>query len=176
MWGKCGETFSISVSLSIMATSKLIVKSTRKGTLATVYLRFRHGRDIDYTLPTEFKVFPEYWNNKSQTFKQRIIFTDHFSERDKNQLYADFIDLNQHILSENNQRAISGKSLSKEWLQSTLNKYHHSKEPRDKKDTILINYVDRFIKECDSGERIYDHNNRQEKYKPLTIKNFKGFQ
>ena len=51
-----------------MATSKLIVKSTRKGQLATVYLRFRAGRDIDLTIPAEFKVFPEIWSNKSQTF------------------------------------------------------------------------------------------------------------
>ena len=108
-----------------MATCKLIVRSNKSGQLATVYLRFRHGREIDYVMPTKLKVFPELWNNKSQTFKQRIIFTDHFTEKDKNALVVSFKDLSQYVMSENNQRVMRAEPLSKAWLKSTIDKFHN---------------------------------------------------
>src|SRR5664280_1044954 len=99
-----------------MATVKYRVRSAKNGRLATIYLRFKEGKEIDLTVPTSFKIYPEYWNNSSQAFKQRIAFSDSFTEVDKNTLTGGFLDLRNMVLKKYNQLSASGRSVSKEWL------------------------------------------------------------
>lgn len=157
-----------------MATIHFKIRSLKKGRLANIYLRFKDGVDFDATVPTAFKTFPEYWNNDSQSFKQRIAFTDTFSEEDKNKLSDGIMDLRNTVLKQYNQASVSGKTITKEWLVSVVDTFHNKKEGPGK--VTLNDFIDLFIKEIESGQRLYNHNNRTERYKPGTIRNYKGFQ
>jgi integrase len=157
-----------------MATIKYRVRSAKTGRLATVYLRFKDGIEIDLVVPTAFKTYPEYWNNTGQTFKQRITFTDGFTEVDKNNLSSELLDLRNLVLKKYNQLSTTGKIASKEWLISVVDAFHNKTGGKGKE--TLNEFIDRFIKEIESGRRLYTHNNRTERYKPGTTKNYKGFQ
>lgn len=156
-----------------MATINYRVRSVKSGRLATIYLRFKDGIEIDLTVPTAFRIFPEYWNNVSQTFKQRIAFTDTFTEEDKNTLSGGFLDLRNMVLKQYNKISASGRAVSNEWLVSVVDDFHNRTEGNGKE--TLNEFIERFIKEIESGDRLYNHNNRTERYKYGTIKNYKGF-
>ena len=68
-----------------MAKIKFYIRSKTEGQPATVYLRFSDTRKTDIWTPTTEKIFPEYWSNKTQSFKQRIVFNNIFTEKDKKQ-------------------------------------------------------------------------------------------
>jgi integrase len=157
-----------------MAAIKLLVKSKRKEQMATVYLRFVDGREVDFTVPTGLKVFPEYWNNSSQTFKQRLFYTKSFTENDKKKLETDFLELKTAILTNYNNRETP--RITKEWLLEAMASVNVEKRGLDDGRLNLNQYIDLFIKQIEAGQRTYNHNNRSEKFKPLTIKNYKGFQ
>lgn len=151
-----------------MASAKLIVKSNQKGNYATVYLRLYQGREIDLIVPTEFRIYPEIWNNKSQSFKR--IYSESFTQEDRVELEDEFFDLRTTVLKELNAR--NGRPINKEWLQGVVYKFHHKTE----KGAVTLNqYISQFISDIETGKRLYDHNNRVERYKPLTIKNYRGF-
>jgi len=154
-----------------MATTKLLTKSDQKDKLVTMYIRFRHGRDIDLVVPTEFKVYPDYWDNNKQRFKQRITFTDNFTEDDKIDIEDDFMDMKNLVLKEYN--SLKGKTPTREWLRGIIYKFHNKK---NKGEETLNEYIERFIKEAEAGTRTYDHNRKIEQYKKSTVGTYKGFQ
>lgn len=158
---------------NIMATVNYRVRSATKGRLASVYLRFKDGISVDISVPTSFMIFPDYWNNEAQAFKQRIVFTDNFTEKDKNNLDEGFLDLRNTVLKKYNQLSVAGKEPTKEWLTAVIDEYHN----RNSQSTETLNtFIAKFINEIESGERHYDHNNKVERYKPGTIRTYKGFQ
>lgn len=156
-----------------MATIKFRIRSAKKGRLATIYIRFKVGTTIDLTVPTAFNMYPEYWNVASQTFKQRIPFSETFTESDKNNLSDNFLDLRNMVLRKYNELNASGRPVTKEWLISVVNTFHNKTETLGKE--TLNDFIDRFIKEIETGQRLYNHNNRTERYKDGTIKNYRGF-
>lgn len=166
MWGKYYLCI-VTNQTKKMATIKLIVKSTEKGQPATIYLRFRDGREIDVIISTPEKVFPEYWNNKSQSFKQRIHFKEVFSEQDKVNIEEKFSQMKDFVLSEHFK--LKGNPISKEWLKSVIDKFYEKKEPGAE---TLSQYIERFIDEATTGKRL----NRGKRYTFSTIKNYKGFE
>ena len=143
-----------------MATINFLLRSKAKGSLATLYVRLRSGRNIDDTIPTEFKVYPEYWSNESHKFKQRIVFTDTFSEQDKVDLEKKFQKLKDFILMKMNK----GEKLN---LQNWVDEFHH---PPVK--TNLDQYIEQFISECKSGSRLTE---KKTKYTPASVKSFRAF-
>jgi len=149
-----------------MATIKLIVKSTEKGQLATMYLRFR-DRDSDITFPSPEKVFPEYWNNKTQTFRQRILHNEKFTEQDKVDIEDKFKNLKDSVLKE--LLNLNGEAITKDWLIKVVNKFYDRKAPGSE---TLIQYIRRFIVEATNGTRLLDGN----RYRASTIKNYTGFE
>jgi integrase len=157
-----------------MATIKYRVRSGKSGRLASIHLRFKDGIEIDFEVPTCYKTYPEYWNNSSQTFKQRIAFTDNFTEVDKNTLVAGLLDLRNVVLKRYNQLSTSGEEVTKEWLISVIDTFHN--KPEEMQKETLNAFIERFIQEIEAGKRLYTHNNRTERYKYGTIKNYKGFQ
>lgn len=168
MWGNGGE-FCKFDKIYVMATTSFLVKSNRKNQPATIYIRFRHGREIDLSAPTELTVFPEYWSNKSQRFKAKIFYTDHFTESDKNGIEEKLRDLKNHIYKSFNE---TPDQISKDWLKKTVAKFHNKNA---RKDESLNEYIDRFINEIESGTRLFNHNNKIGRYRKGTIKNYKGF-
>lgn len=156
-----------------MAALKFIVKSSEKGRLATVYLRFIDSREVDIMVSIPIKVYPDYWSNKTESFKQRIVFDDVFSEDEKVKIETGLADLKNHILRQYNELVKTSTPASKEWLKSAIDK-HYNKEIS--KEETLNQYIKRFILEAETGERLYDHNNKIKRYEKGSIKNFKGFQ
>ncbi len=155
-----------------MAAIKLIVKSTEKQRLATIYLRFVNGRETDIITAIPIKVYPEYWSNATQSYKQRIMFDEIFTEKEKEDTEADLTALKNFVLKQFNEIARAGVTPTKDWLKSVIDKHYNSEII---KEETLNQYIERFIKEIESGERTYNHNNDSKRYELGTIKNFKGF-
>lgn len=157
MWGKCGEN---DYFYSEMATVKFITKTSKKDLLATVYVRYRSGRTIDETVPTEFKVYPELWNNKTQKFKQRIVYTDTFPEKDKVNLELKFRNLKDFILKKVNE---GGKVDLTSWV----DEFHHPLG-----GTNLNQFIEQFVEECKSGARLTEKKTR---YTGASVKSLRAF-
>jgi integrase len=154
-----------------MAAIKYTVKSKEKGRLATLYLRFVDGREIDLVTSSLKKVYPEYWSNKTSSFKQRIIFDEVFTEAEKVEIENNLHDLKNFILRQYNQ--LSGMKPTKDWLKDVVYKFHNNSLPKEEN---LNQFIARFISEAEAGERLYNHNNKTKRYEHGTIKAFKGFQ
>ncbi|MEI6048173.1 MAG: phage integrase SAM-like domain-containing protein [Bacteroidota bacterium] len=151
-----------------MAKINFYIRSKQEGQPATVYLRFSDIRGVDIWTPTPEKIFPEFWSNKTQSFKQRIFFNEIFSEKDKNTIEERFTKLKENVLKE--LLNLKGKPITKDWLKLVINKCYDKKTPGDE---TLNQFVKRFIEEISSGKRLYKGGKR---YVFLTIKNYKGFE
>lgn len=155
---------------TIMATVNFSVRSSVKGRLCPIYLRLKDGKGVDIRVTTRYKVYPEYWSNETQSVKQRIVHMDIFTLDDKANLTENLVDLRSLVLKEYNQRVAQTKSITREWLHSTINREDNSRE-----SITLNDYIEEFIRKIESGEQLYNHNNRTERYKSGTIRNYKGF-
>jgi len=58
-------------------------------------------------------------------------------------------------------------------LKKSIAKFHNKNSANVES---LNEYIARFISEIQSGKRLYNHNGKIARYRPLTIKNYKGFQ
>lgn len=150
-----------------MAKIKFYIRSKTEGQPATVYLRFSDTRKTDIWTPTTEKIFPEYWSNKTQSFKQRIFFNEIFTEKDKNSIEARFNNLKESISKEILE--LKGKPITKDWLILVINKFYNKKSTGDES---LNQYIKRFIEEITSGQRLY----KGKRYNFSTIKNYAGFE
>ncbi|HEY4786060.1 MAG TPA: phage integrase SAM-like domain-containing protein [Bacteroidales bacterium] len=156
-----------------MASIRIITKTSKKGQPASFYLRFKEGRETDLitTIPT--KVYPEYWSNKTGSFKQRIVFDNVFSEDEKIKIEKELAELRTFVLKRFNELVQTGAIPTKEWLTAVIDKCYHKEIT---KEISLNQYIEKFIQEAETGERLYDHNGVIKKYEKGSIKNFKGFQ
>jgi len=150
-----------------MATISFIVKSERKSQPAPIYLRFRDGRQTDFIIPTPERIFPEYWSNKTQSFKQRILYTGVFQEKDKVTLEEKFSRMRDFVLKEHSN--LKGRPVIKAWLKSVIDKFYDKKEPGSES---LSQYINRFIAEAEIGKRLF----KGKRYTNSTLKNYKGFE
>jgi len=150
-----------------MASTKLIVKSKTKGSLAKVFIRYRQGREIDLWAPTEFKMFPEFWNNVSQSFKSRITFTEEFTPIEKDKLESQFRNLKTYILNKVN----TNNEISRNILSEYVHEFHYP-NGINKKGINLNEYIDCFIEDCESNDRLTEKSTR---FATATIKTYKAF-
>lgn len=151
-----------------MATAKLITKKAKEGNFTTLYLRFRNGRAIDITTPTELKVFPEYWNNTSQSFKQRIPYTKNFTEKDKFEMLDQFADLKNLVLKRFNN--LHGTGVTKKWLEDIVYEFHHGKEQGK---VTMKDYIKKYIEDAKTGERKTARDKMR--YTKATVTNLQAF-
>jgi integrase len=156
-----------------MATIRIITKSDKKGQPVSLYLRFKEGRTIDITVITPIKVFSEYWNNNKGEFKQRIVFDEIFSEDSKVKMESELSKLKIFVLEQYNELAKTNAVVTKEWLSSVIDKYYNKETS---KELTLNTYIDNFIKDIVTGNRLYNHNGITKRYEKGSIKNIKGFQ
>ena len=171
MWGK--YYLCIYFIPDHMATIRLITKSIKKGQPVPLYIRFKEGREIDLFGATPIKVYPEYWNNKKSEFKQRIVFDEVFSESQKVKIESELSQLKNFILDQYNELSKSNNTLALEWLKGVIDKHYHKDQPTE---LTLNQYIEKFIKDAETGNRLYNHNNNTKRYEKGSIKNFKGFQ
>jgi integrase len=156
-----------------MAAIKFIVQSKEKGRLATVYLRFCTSREVNIMVSTPIKVYPGYWSNKTATINKSIVADGLFTLAEKTQIETDLNSLKDSILISYNELIKISTAPTKEWLTSVIDK-HYNKETT--KEITLNQYIDTFIKDAETGNRLYDHNGITKRYEKGTIKNYKGFQ
>jgi integrase len=154
-----------------MANINFRVRASKKNNLATVFLRFYSSKIVDITAITPIKIYPKYWSNKTGWFKQLKSYDEIFSEADKVEVETDLTNLKNYVLKKYTE--LINTTPTKEWLTSIIDKYYHKEAPNE---IILNKYIDKFIKEAESGERLYDHNGITKRYEKGSIKNFKGFQ
>lgn len=157
-----------------MATIRLITKQKKGNQPVSLYLRFKEGRTIDLITVIPLKVYPEYWNNNKGEFRKGIVKDEVFTDKYKCELESKLSKLKTFILENYNELATSnGANPTIEWLKTIIDK-HFNKVNSKKLDLNL--YIEQFIKEIESGERLYDHNGITKRYEKGSVKNFKGFQ
>ena len=157
-----------------MATVNLLVKSKMNGTLATIYLRFRQGREIDITVPTYLTVDPQNWSNRTQLYKQRMI-TPFYTEKDKDEKEAEIKDLKDYVGKQ--QSNLLGTKPTREWLTGIINKFEILRRPQDvisEKET-LNQFIKRFVDEATSGKRLANAGNTKKRYSYGSLRVLRGF-
>ena len=154
-----------------MATIKLIIKATEKRKPATVYLRFVNGRETDIIAKIPVKVYPEYWSNKTESYKQRIVFDAVFTHNEKIKIENDLNELKTHVLNQYNELVKTGTKPSKDWLEIVIDKHYH----QGNKNETLNQYIERFISEIETGQRLYEHKGQTKRYEMTSVKTFKYF-
>jgi len=143
-----------------MATVKFFLWSEKKGVNAPIYVRLSAGREKVFIVKTEKTIKPELWSKENQTVKQRILDTE--SQKLKDEL----IDLKKHIETEVNK---CFGELSKEWLKEVIYKFKFKKSSDAE---TLMEYIERFILEVESGTR---KNENLMNLSKGTITNLKAF-
>jgi hypothetical protein len=153
-----------------MAKINFIVKSKQEGQPATVYVRYSDTRGIDFSTATREKMFPEYWSNKLQAFKQRIVFSDIFTERQKSEIEERFTELRAFIIKE--YFLLKGNPVSTAWLRTTLEKFYNKGTSLNEN---LTQYIERFISEAKSGKRLAMLGKTKKQYSWHSLRSMRGF-
>lgn len=148
-----------------MATIRFYFRSNINK-LAPVWIRFTDGRKTNIRIATPFKLFPDYWNEEKQGLKQRILYSEVFTEAQAKDIEDKFYQLKDVILRE--YFKLNGPA-SKEWLKTTIEKFYYKK---DAGSETLNGYINKFIADIESGKRL----NKGKRYTFSTIKNYRGFE
>ena len=88
-----------------MATLNYIIKSERKTTFATLWMRLRSGREYDIFVQSGYSIPPELWNNKMQKIKPKFIEIDGFTENTARELINNINTLRALVLNALNDSA-----------------------------------------------------------------------
>jgi hypothetical protein len=156
----------------IMAKINFIVKSTKKGSLATVYLRFTDKKVTDLTVTTPKKIYPEYWSLITGELKQRIVFDEKFTEEEKLEFEKDLTDLKDHVFKKYNELVRKGNEPTKDWLKNVIDNFFNTVSV---KDETLNQYIARFINETETGKRLSIQKGMAKRYAKNTVKAFKSY-
>lgn len=158
-----------------MATLKYLIKSAKRGKFATLWARLASGREYDIFAPTGYTLPPEVWSNERQSFKQRIAYTDEFTEEQARKMLNKLGDLKNATLTALNNKV--GEPINKSWLLQIIELHHDSDAIRKKQlkhqEETLNTYIERFIVESGNGDRL---SIKKLQYNPSTVKNLKSFQ
>ena len=157
-----------------MATVNLLVKSEKPGNLATIYMRFRHGKKTDITVPTYLTVDPRDWSNKTQLYKQRIITPD-YSLEDKEKREEELKALKDYIKKQ--YPDLLGELPTREWLLNTMKKFESLRKPAPPAQNreSLLQYIRRFVEEAESGKRLATAGNTRKEYSYGSLRVLRGF-
>lgn len=146
-------------------------KPSQKSQPATIYLRFRAGRDCDIFVSTPEIILPKYWSNEAGgSIKQKIRYPDSFTEKDKTDIDTRLSELRLLFMVE--QPKLKNKP-SREWVTSIIEKYYNIKPSGSEN---LNQYIQRFIDEAKAGTRLSTNHDNKRLYAPETIKSIKNFQ
>jgi hypothetical protein len=118
---------------------------------------------LEYQPPSGY--FP-YWNEEKQSLKQRIFYSEIFTENEAKDIEDKFSKLRDIILREHFKLA---SPATQDWLKSIIDRYYYKEIPGNEN---LNQYIQRFIDEISSWKRLV----KGKRYTASTIKNYKGFQ
>lgn len=117
-----------------MASIKYFTKGT--STPQTIYLRFAHGRKIDFSRSTSLLIDREYWNNKEGKTKRKAGF------KDKLNVDNNLNSLRSHILNTFNEDYAKGVSINSQWLNGIIKTYFDQND--DQNFTYLVDYAEYY--------------------------------
>lgn len=176
MWGKCGEFF-ISLKYNrkniFLASIRYLLKSTKIP--ASLYIRFRAGRQIDLVSTTGFHIDPKHWSNARQSMKniveQNPIVSD-FDNSDKvryEKLNNSLKKLNDFIIESFNNSQIDGDIIDKKWLEEKIvTCFNRPLNDGADYKIFFVPYIQQFIDKAPT--RI-----RKKTNKPVSIETIKAY-
>lgn len=150
-----------------MANIKFFTRS-KVSQLVPVYIRF-NDKKTDIWIPTPYRMLPDYWNVKTQTYTQRILFNEIFTEAQAKDIEDKFAQLKDFILREHFK--LSGP-VTKEWLQATIDKFYYKGTPGNEN---LTEYIKRFVADATSGKRLANAGNTKKQYSYGSLRVLRGF-
>ena len=153
-----------------MATLNYIIKSERKATFATLWIRLRSGREYDIFVQSGYAIPPELWNNKTQKIKQKFTEVEDFTENIARELTNNLNTLRAIVLNALNDNV--GKVINKEWLEKIVHSYHNPEVAVEKSKMTLAKFIDKYIEEIEKGTRLTADKKR---FSHGTVKAYKGF-
>jgi len=153
-----------------MATLNYIIKSERKTTFATLWIRLRSGREYDIFVQSGYSIPPELWNNKTQKIRPKFTDIDNFTENSARELTNNLNTLRAIVLNALNDNA--GQTINKEWLEKIVHSYHNPIVDVEKSKMTLTKFINKFIEEITNGTRLTADKKR---FSHGTIKAYKGF-
>ena len=157
-----------------MATFCYRVRSTQKSKLVKVQIHFTVGRGNQFYADTQYMVLTDAWDNKRQTVKSRYTAVEDFTEQQGRELMKNLSELRSFILGEIAKD--SEHAMTKTKLEKIIYAFHHPRSvvngKRVRSRESLSDYIARYVREMESGERLNIHKLR---YGLSTIKNYKGF-
>ena len=83
-----------------MASFCYRIRSTQKNKLVKIQILFTVGRGNQFYVDSQYMVLTDAWDNKRQTVKSRLTFTDDFTEQQGRELTKNLSELRSHILGE----------------------------------------------------------------------------
>ena len=157
-----------------MATFCYRVRSTQKSKLVKVQIHFTVGRGNQFYADTQYMVLTDAWDNKRQTVKSRYTAVEDFTEQQGRELMKNLSELRSFILGEIAKDP--ERTMTKTKLEKIIYAFHHPRSvvngKRVRSRESLSDYIGRYVREMESGERLNIHKLR---YGLSTIKNYKGF-
>ena len=157
-----------------MATFCYRVRSTQKNKLSKVQIHFTVGRGNQFYADTQYLVLTDAWDNKRQTVKSRYTAVEDFTEQQGRELMKNLSELRSFILGEIAKDP--EHAMTKTKLEKIIYAFHHPRSAvngkRVRSRESLSDYIARYVREMESGERLNIHKLR---YGLSTINKYKGF-
>jgi len=157
-----------------MAKIKYQIRSNVKGKLVPIYLYYQDSNN-HFRIKTEFKVKQEYWNATKEIIKPIYFDENNFSIEQRNSVEQALNNLKSKVEREITLGTAKGLIITREYVSRIIDQFFN-KVPETKKET-LNQYIERFIKEIKSGDRLHNQHGAHEPvlYTQGTIKNYEGF-
>lgn len=159
-----------------MASIKFFVRGKRKGSMATLFVRLYHGKDYDFFLPTYYKIPIALWNDKEHkiSIPRKYEYTEGLSANDLRDLQNALTGLKATIETNLNARQNLAEPITKEWLEKLLYDFQNPTIGigEDKIGATLNSYIDEYMHQAESGERL---NRSKKRFQPATLKSMRNF-
>lgn len=157
-----------------MGRIKYEIRSKVKGKLVPIYLNYQ-DTNTHFRIKTDFNVKQEYWNASRGTIKPIYFDENKFTVEQRNVLEQAFNDLKNTVEREITLKTAKGLIITREFVSRIIDQFFN-KVPEQEKET-LNQFIERFIKEIKSGDRLHDKHGAHEPvhYGVGTIKNYEGF-
>lgn len=157
-----------------MGRIKYEIRSKVKGKLVPIYLNYQDANS-HFRIKTEFLVKQEYWNPTKEIIKPIYFDENNFSIEESNSLEQAFNDLRNRVERKVSLENAKGRIITREYVNQIIDQFFN-KVPEAQKET-LNQYIERFIIEIKSGNRLHNHHGAHEpvRYTAGTFKNYEGF-
>jgi len=124
-----------------MSTLNYLVKGRKNFT--NILIRFKNGRNFDYTASTELKVEPKHWSKAKQKLKNIA------ADISKDEINNHLVELKKFIMDEFNRDNAVGEYIDREWLKKKIAKYFNRPINDLSLDQIYFEpFIDNFIEQA----------------------------